>query len=117
MSHPPIEAVFTVDEEVGMTGAEAINLDCLDGKIMLNIDSEEEGIFLSGCAGGATLKAFYPLNKSDITGTKITIKINGLDCVSFGPDIIDIHTVKEKLDIESTRRTWELITEVLKQLA
>ena len=34
MSHPPIEAVFTVDEEVGMTGAEAINLDCLDGKIM-----------------------------------------------------------------------------------
>ena len=117
MSHPPIEAVFTVDEEVGMTGAEAINLDCLDGKIMLNIDSEEEGIFLSGCAGGATLKAFYPLNKSDITGTKITIKIDGLDCVSFGPDIIDIHTVKEKLDIESTRRTWELITEVLKQLA
>ena len=44
-------------------------------------------------------------------------KIDGLDCVSFGPDIIDIHTVKEKLDIESTRRTWELITEVLKQLA
>ena len=44
-------------------------------------------------------------------------KIDGLDCVSFGTDIIDIHTVKEKLDIESTRRTWELITEVLKQLA
>lgn len=88
MSHPPIEAVFTVDEEVGMTGAEAINLDCLDGKIMLNIDSEEEGIFLSGCAGGATLKASYPLNKSDITGTKITIKINGLTSGHSGTDII-----------------------------
>lgn len=59
--HPPIEAVFTVDEEIGMLGAEAINTDCLEGKIMLNIDSEEEGIFLSGCAGGATLKASYPL--------------------------------------------------------
>lgn len=86
--HPPIEAVFTVDEEVGMTGAEAINLDCLDGKIMLNIDSEEEGIFLSGCAGGATLKASYSLNKSDITGTKITIKINGLTSGHSGTDII-----------------------------
>ena len=59
MCHPPIEAVFTVDEEIGMLGAEAINTDCLESKIMLNIDSEEEGIFLSGCAGGATLKASY----------------------------------------------------------
>lgn len=88
MVHPPIEAVFTVDEEVGMLGAEAINLDCLDGRIMLNIDSEEEGIFLSGCAGGATLKASYPLNKSDITGTKISIKINGLTSGHSGTDII-----------------------------
>lgn len=44
-------------------------------------------------------------------------KIDGLDCVSFGPDIIDIHTVKEKLDIASTQRIWQLITDVLKQLA
>ena len=43
--------------------------------------------------------------------------IDDLDCVSFGPDLIDIHTVKEKLDIASTQRTWELITDVLKQLA
>lgn len=44
-------------------------------------------------------------------------KIDGLDCVSFGPDIIDIHTVKEKLDISSTKRTWELVLDVLKQLS
>lgn len=88
MCHPPIEAVFTVDEEIGMLGAEAIKLDCLEGKIMLNIDSEEEGIFLSGCAGGATLKAAYPLKKSDITGTKISIKINGLTSGHSGTDII-----------------------------
>ena len=36
---------------------------------------------------------------------------------SFGPDIIDIHTVKEKLDISSTKRTWELVLDVLKQLS
>ena len=44
-------------------------------------------------------------------------KIDGLDCVSFGPDIIDIHTVKEKLDIASTQRIWKLILNVLKQLS
>ena len=88
ISHPPIEAVFTVDEEIGMLGAEAINLDCLEGKIMLNIDSEEEGIFLSGCAGGATLKAAYSLKKSDIAGTKISIKVNGLTSGHSGTDII-----------------------------
>lgn len=86
--HPPIEAVFTVDEEIGMLGAEAINTDCLEGKIMLNIDSEEEGIFLSGCAGGATLKASYPLKKSDMTGTQMSIKINGLTSGHSGTDII-----------------------------
>lgn len=86
--HPPIEAVFTVDEEIGMLGAETINTDCLEGKIMLNIDSEEEGIFLSGCAGGATLKASYPLKKSDMTGTQMSIKINGLTSGHSGTDII-----------------------------
>lgn len=45
------------------------------------------------------------------------LRLTDLTVYLFGPDIIDIHTVKEKLDIESTRRTWELITEVLKQLA
>ena len=88
MCHPPIEAVFTVDEEIGMLGAEVINTDCLEGKIMLNIDSEEEGIFLSGCAGGATLEASYPLKKSDITGTQMSIKINGLTSGHSGTDII-----------------------------
>ena len=43
--------------------AEAINTDCLDGKIMLNIDSEEEGIFLSGCAGGSNFKGFLSIEK------------------------------------------------------
>ena len=50
--HPPIEAVFTVDEETGMGGAEAVDLSGLKGKKLLNIDSEEEGVLTSGCAGG-----------------------------------------------------------------
>jgi dipeptidase D len=43
-------------------------------------------------------------------------KLPGLDCVSIGPDMHDIHTSREKLEIDSTRRTWEFLLEVLKAL-
>lgn len=59
--HPRLEAVFTVDEEVGMDGAREIDLCVCRAKRMINIDSEEEGYLLAGCAGGASLQAAYPL--------------------------------------------------------
>ena len=43
-------------------------------------------------------------------------RLPGLDCVSFGPDIKDIHTPKETLDVESVQRTWNYILEILKEL-
>ena len=43
-------------------------------------------------------------------------KIPELDCVSFGPDMKDIHTPKESMDVESVKRTWEYLLEILKQL-
>ncbi|MGN0408036.1 MAG: M20/M25/M40 family metallo-hydrolase, partial [Bacteroides sp.] len=46
----------------------------------------------------------------------LSAKIKGLDCVSFGPDILDIHTPRERLDIASVQRTWEYLLEVLKRL-
>ena len=42
-------------------------------------------------------------------------KIEGLDCISFGPDILDIHTPKERLDIASTERVWNLLVEFLRR--
>ena len=59
--HPPLEVVITSDEEIGMLGAEALDCSDLKGKLLLNVDSEEEGIFLSGCAGGATVTAHLPV--------------------------------------------------------
>jgi dipeptidase D len=56
LTHPALECVFTTDEEIGMLGASAMDMSTLKGKYMLNIDSEEEGIFTAGCAGGAVLK-------------------------------------------------------------
>ncbi|MCK9640780.1 MAG: aminoacyl-histidine dipeptidase [Prolixibacteraceae bacterium] len=52
LMHPPIEALFTVDEETGLTGAKALQLGMLEGKILLNLDSEDEGELFIGCAGG-----------------------------------------------------------------
>ncbi|MBR1852431.1 MAG: aminoacyl-histidine dipeptidase [Lachnospiraceae bacterium] len=61
LQHPALEIVFTVDEEVGMDGARAIDLSELKGNRLLNLDSEEEGIFLTSCAGGARVSCELPV--------------------------------------------------------
>lgn len=61
LPHPPIEAVFTTDEETGMYGAEGLNASELQGKILLNIDSECEGVLTVSCAGGARAEIELPL--------------------------------------------------------
>ena len=52
IEHGPIEGLFTIDEETGMTGAENLQQGLLDGKILLNTDTEDEGELTIGCAGG-----------------------------------------------------------------
>ncbi len=53
IEHPPFELLFTVDEETGLTGASGLEEDFFEGRILLNLDSEDEGIFIvGGCAGG-----------------------------------------------------------------
>ena len=59
--HPRLEVVLTTDEETGMDGARAIDLSMLTGNRMINLDSEEEGIFLTSCAGGARVKCSLDL--------------------------------------------------------
>ena len=78
MKHPPLEVVFTTEEEVGMEGATALDTSILEGRYLLNIDSEEEGILLAGCAGGTTVKVSLPLKYQQITGRMCTVSITGL---------------------------------------
>jgi dipeptidase D len=59
LQHGPLEALFTVDEEVGMDGANGLKPDFVRGKILLNCDSEEEGKLFVGCAGGADLNISF----------------------------------------------------------
>ncbi|MBQ9609768.1 MAG: aminoacyl-histidine dipeptidase [Lachnospiraceae bacterium] len=59
IAHPPLEVVITVDEEIGMLGAASLDTSVLSSKMMLNLDSEDEGQLLVSCAGGATVSLKY----------------------------------------------------------
>lgn len=74
ITHPALECVFTTDEEIGMLGAAALDMSGLKGDCLLNIDSEEEGVFTVSCAGGATVTAVFPA-EPDETRYSHTIKI------------------------------------------
>ena len=76
--HPPLEVVLTVDEEIGMLGAAALDCSVLKSRIMLNIDSEEEGFLLTSCAGGITAFGHLPIQKEQKQGKKATLTITGL---------------------------------------
>lgn len=78
LPHPHLDVVITVDEEVGMDGAKALDLSDVKGTRLLNLDSEEEGYFLAGCAGGASVKHILQTDWEMGTGTAYTCKICGL---------------------------------------
>ena len=78
IKHPKLEVIFTVDEEVGMDGARAIDISMLTGNRMVNLDSEEEGIFWVSCAGGARVKCNLPLSAKERSGTAFKVTLGGL---------------------------------------
>lgn len=85
--HPPLEVVLTVDEEIGMLGAAAIDLSEVKARKVLNIDSEEEGILLASCAGGATASCHIPLMWTIKKGLRVTVKLTGLRGGHSGTEI------------------------------
>ena len=78
IAHPKLEVIFTVDEEVGMEGARNLDVSMLEGKRMINLDSEEEGIILAGCAGGARVDWTLPVKRMHKAGTVYEITVKGL---------------------------------------
>lgn len=87
ISHPHLEAVLTVDEEIGLLGASAIDLSRLKGDYLINLDSEEEGIFLTSCAGGVRGDCILPVDYTDGEGIAYQIKITGLTGGHSGAEI------------------------------
>jgi len=85
--HPPLEVVITTDEEVGMLGASAIDLSMLKGRTLINIDSEDEGIFTVSCAGGARATINLSEVRRSVYGPCIRLVVDGLKGGHSGVEI------------------------------
>jgi len=87
ISHPALEALFTIDEEIGMTGAFGLKPGFLQGDILLNLDTEEDSEIDIGCAGGMNVSAAKQFKTESISGKGISISIKGLQGGHSGVDI------------------------------
>jgi len=85
--HPAIEALFTIDEETGMTGAFNLNANMLQGEILLNLDTEDDDEFAIGCAGGIDTNTTYAYQQQAATGKSYKIEVKGLKGGHSGVDI------------------------------
>jgi dipeptidase D len=90
VSHPPLELLFTVEEEIGIGGASGLDPSLISGKTMINLDSEEEGSFIIGCAGGKTTFITLPISKKEPLPSDfdvLHIFVGGLQGGHSGADI------------------------------
>lgn len=78
LTHPALEAVITVDEEVGMEGASVLDASDLKADYLINIDNEEEGVLLVSCAGGASVDVFLEGRLEKQKGTPVEVCLSGL---------------------------------------
>jgi len=85
--HPPLEVIFTVDEEIGMEGAAGVDLSMLKGRTLINMDSEEEGIFTVSCAGGARGTIHLPVQRRVVYGPCVKLTVEGLQGGHSGVEI------------------------------
>lgn len=105
LKHPRLEVVITVDEEVGMDGARAIDLSMLKGNRVLNLDSEEEGIFLTSCAGGARVDCRLKLAQTQMDGILYKIAVKGL---LGGHSGAEIHKERGNSNVLMARLLWKV---------
>ena len=107
--HPPLEVIITVDEEIGMLGAAVIDLHELKGRTLLNIDSEEEGVFTVSCAGGATATIAMPCERRTVYGPCIRLEVDGLQGGHSGVEIHKNRTNANKVMGEFMSRIQKLM--------
>lgn len=108
MEHPPLEAVFTADEEIGMVGAGKLDFSKLSGKRMLNLDAETPHTVTVSCAGGCDVILKLPVSRKQKNGTRISIKTTGLLGGHSGVEI-------DKGRINATLLTALLLNKIYKQ--
>jgi len=117
VEHPAIEALFTVDEETGLTGAFNLGEGMVQGKYLINLDSEDEGEVFIGCAGGVDTLAYLPLvTKSAPKGySYYKVVVNGLLGGHSGDDIDKGHANSNKWAARIAERATRLFGARLSQ--
>lgn len=109
LSHPRLEVVITVDEEVGMDGARGIDLSMLKGNRLLNLDSEEEGIFWVSCAGGGRIASMLEYEPEVLCGRLFKVVLSGL---TGGHSGAEIHKERGNSNILLGRLLWKLTSKL-----
>lgn len=104
--HGPVEAIFTIDEETGMTGAFNLKPDVLKGRILMNLDSEDEGELYIGCAGGMNTTATFTFKPTSAPAGSKAFKIN-LTGLKGGHSGVDIHMGRGNANKIMNRLLWK----------
>ncbi len=106
LKHPPLECLFTIDEETGMTGAKAIDATWLKGRVLLNLDTEQDNELTIGCAGGAdvTLNSTYEPQASESNVTYFQWTVRGL---AGGHSGMEIHLGRGNANKIMNRLLWQ----------
>lgn len=110
INHPALEALFTIDEETGMTGAKELDGTKLSGKILLNLDTEDDDEFSVGCAGGIDTNTLFKYDEQDVPEDYIAFKIE-IKGLKGGHSGMDIHLGRGNANLWMNRILYAL-TEV-----
>lgn len=110
IAHPALEALITVDEEMGMTGVKMLEGSLIKSKHLINLDSEEEGVLTAGCAGGGEILFKIPVEKikSKMNNT-FMVKVSGL---SGGHSGAEVHKEKGYSTKLMARLLYDLLDEI-----
>ncbi|MFW5629856.1 MAG: aminoacyl-histidine dipeptidase [Acetivibrio ethanolgignens] len=112
--HPPLEVVITTDEEIGLLGATALDTFDLEGRHMINIDSEDDDTLLVSCAGGMTAHCRIPVTTQKKTGKKLTVTIKGLLGGHSGSEIdknrVNADILLGRLLYDLKKQSYEIIS-------
>lgn len=116
VKHGPLECLFTIDEETGLTGATEISPDMLEGRYLLNMDSEEDGALYIGCAGGKDCEMNLGISTEDVPSgfSPVLVKVSGL---SGGHSGLNIHEGRGNAIKLLNRFLWKILPQVGGRLA